>query len=179
MISEGGLRPFMYGKLHRVVVTGAELNYAGSITIDPVLLRAAGLIPYTQVDVVNISNGARLQTYIIEGHKGKGSVCLNGAAAHHFKKGDLAIIMGYEMIPVNKLPGQVSRTVRVDTHNRVVDIVEHVVPSFDLIGDSKNCREAEIYENPDRGVCASDPNEAKRSHFDPVCRSSEEPSGAM
>lgn len=138
----------MYGKLHRVVVTGAELNYAGSITIDPILLRAAGLIPYTQVDVVNISNGARLQTYIIEGREGEGSVCLNGAAAHHFKKGDLAIIMGYEMIPAAQLPGQISTTVQVDAHNRPVDIAQYTVPSFDSIGDSRNCREGEVYHNP-------------------------------
>lgn len=150
MISGDGLRPFMYGKLHRVVVTGAELNYAGSITIDPLLLRAAGLIPYTQVDVVNISNGARLQTYIIEGHEGKGAVCLNGAAAHHFKKGDLAIVMGYEMLPASGLPGKISRAVQVDAHNRVVDIATYTVPAFDSIGDLQNCREAEMYNHPRR-----------------------------
>lgn len=138
----------MYGKLHRVVVTGAELNYAGSITIDPLLLRAAGLIPYTQVDVVNISNGVRLQTYIIEGHEGKGAVCLNGAAAHHFKKGDLAIVMGYEMLPASQLPGKISRAVQVDAHNRVVDIAKYTVPAFDSIGDLQNCREAEMYNHP-------------------------------
>lgn len=148
MISGDGLRPFMYGKLHRVVVTGAELNYAGSITIDPLLLRAAGLIPYTQVDVVNISNGVRLQTYIIEGHEGKGAVCLNGAAAHHFKKGDLAIVMGYEMLPASQLPGKISRAVQVDAHNRVVDIAKYTVPAFDSIGDLQNCREAEMYNHP-------------------------------
>lgn len=148
MISGDGLRPFMYGKLHRVVVTGAELNYAGSITIDPLLLRAAGLIPYTQVDVVNISNGVRLQTYIIEGHEGQGAVCLNGAAAHHFKKGDLAIVMGYEMLPASQLPGKISRAVQVDAHNRVVDIAKYTVPAFDSIGDLQNCREAEMYNHP-------------------------------
>ena len=148
MISGDGLRPFMYGKLHRVVVTGAELNYAGSITIDPLLLRAAGLIPYTQVDVVNIGNGARLQTYIIEGHEGQGAVCLNGAAAHHFKKGDLAIVMGYEMLPASQLPGKISRAVQVDAHNRIVDIAKYTVPAFDSIGDLQNCREAEMYNHP-------------------------------
>jgi aspartate 1-decarboxylase len=88
-------REFMYGKIHRCTVTGADLNYVGSITIDSALLRAARLLPHTAVDVVNIANGARLTTYIIEGPEGGGDICLNGAAAHHFKAGDLAIIMAW------------------------------------------------------------------------------------
>ena len=94
-------RDYLYGKIYRCTVTQADLHYVGSITIDPLLLKAAGILPHTRVDVVNIANGARLSTYVIEGPSGSGVICLNGAAAHHFAKGDLAIIMAYEQVPVS------------------------------------------------------------------------------
>jgi len=146
---DGALRQFMYGKLHRVTVTGAELNYVGSITVDPVLLRAAGLMPYTAVDVVNITNGERITTYIIEGTEGSGVICLNGAAAHQFSKGDLAIIMGYEAVPACDLPGRISRAVHVDGKNRIVSIDEYVTPGLDALGQPANNRENEAYETVD------------------------------
>lgn len=136
----------MYGKLHRVTVTGAELDYVGSITIDPDLLLAAGLLPHTAVDVVNITNGERLTTYIIEGAKGSGVICLNGAAAHQFSKGDLAIIMGYEQVPATLLPGRISRAVHVDSQNHIVSIDEYVTPSLSGLGQPENCREGEQYQ---------------------------------
>jgi|SRR5579859_3890093 len=139
-------RDFMYGKIHRCTVTGADLNYVGSITIDSALLRAAGLLPHTAVDVVNITNGARLTTYIIEGPEGGGDICLNGAAAHHFKVGDLAIIMGYEKTPVSQIPGRVSRAVHVDEGNRIVKVDEYVTPDFDQLGKPENSRLGESYE---------------------------------
>lgn len=139
----------MYGKLHRVTVTGAELNYVGSITIDPDLLAAAGLLPHTAVDVVNITNGERITTYIIEGTKGAGTICLNGAAAHQFSKGDLAIIMGYEQVPAEQLPGRVSRAVHVDNKNRIVSIDEYVTPSLRELGNPASNREAEQYVTVD------------------------------
>lgn len=138
-------RDFMYGKIHRCTVTGADLNYVGSITIDPALLRAAHLLPHTAVDVVNITNGARLTTYVIEGPEGSGAVCLNGAAAHHFNAGDLAIIMGYERVPLSQIPGRVSRAVHVDEANRILSVAEHVTPGLDELGKPENNRLAQPY----------------------------------
>lgn len=146
---DGALRPFMYGKLHRVTVTGADLNYVGSITVDPLLLSAAGLLPHSAVDVVNITNGERITTYIIEGAEGSGTVCLNGAAAHQFSKGDLAIIMGYEQVPAHLLPGRISRAVHVDSRNRIVTVDEYVTPSLEGLGEPAANREFEEYETVD------------------------------
>jgi aspartate 1-decarboxylase len=85
-------------KIHRVTVTEANLNYLGSITIDEELLDAAGLIENEKVQVVNINNGERLETYIIRGERGTGVVCLNGPAARKVAVGDIVIIMSYAMI---------------------------------------------------------------------------------
>lgn len=148
-VLDGATRAFMYGKLHRVTVTGADLNYVGSITIDPLLLEAAGLLPHTAVDVVNITNGDRIVTYIIEGAKGSGTICLNGAAAHQFSKGDLAIIMGYEQVPAHALPGRISRAVHVDSKNRIVTVDEYVTPSLADLGHPAANREGEVYETID------------------------------
>ncbi len=82
-------------KIHRVKVTQAELNYVGSITIDEVLMEAANLIEGERVQVVNINNGERLETYVIKGDKNSGTICLNGPAARRVAPGDLIIIIGY------------------------------------------------------------------------------------
>ena len=83
-------------KIHRATVTGCDLSYEGSITIDPVLIKAANMLPYEQVDVLNINNGARFTTYIIESKKkGGGEITINGAAARLVQKGDLVIICTY------------------------------------------------------------------------------------
>lgn len=142
---DGAMRQFMYGKLHRVTVTGADLHYVGSITIDPVLLRASGILPHTLVDVVNITNGERIQTYVIEGGEGTGVICLNGAAAHQFSKGDLAIIMGYEAVPANQLPGRISRAIHVNSANKIVSVDEYVTP----LGKPSSNRAFEKYETID------------------------------
>jgi len=142
---DGALRDFMYGKLHRVTVTGADLDYVGSVTIDPLLLKASGIIPHTQVDVVNITNGERIQTYVIEGGEGTGVICLNGAAAHHFNVGDLAIIMGYEKVPANQLAGRISRAVHVDSKNAIVSVDCYETPALDAIGDPNANRAFEKY----------------------------------
>jgi aspartate 1-decarboxylase len=139
-------RAFMYGKIHRVTVTGADLHYVGSITIDPLLLRAAQILPHTSVDVVNITTGARLTTYVIEGPLGGGDVCLNGAAAHHFTVGDLAIIMAYEQVPLSQIPGRISRAVHVDAHNRILSIDEFITPGLDGLGQPENNRLARHYQ---------------------------------
>jgi aspartate 1-decarboxylase len=143
---DGALRQFMYGKLHRVTVTGAELDYVGSVTIDPVLLRASGILPNSAVDVVNITNGERITTYVIEGDEGAGTICLNGAAAHQFSKGDLAIVMGYEAVPARDLPGRRSVAVHVDSKNQLVSTDIYVTPHPTQLGLPKNSREGETYQ---------------------------------
>ena len=85
-------------KIHRATVTEANLDYIGSITIDEALMEAAGLYEYEKVSVVDVTNGSRLQTYIIRGERGSGVVCLNGAAAHLIHKDDVVIIMAYTWI---------------------------------------------------------------------------------
>lgn len=144
-MGQEAVRDFMYGKIHRVTVTGADLHYVGSITIDPLLLRAAQILPHTRVDVVNITTGARLSTYVIEGPVGSGAICLNGAAAHHFSAGDLAIVMGYEQVPLSQIPGRVSRAVHVDGKNRVITIDEHITPELADLGRPENNRLGELY----------------------------------
>jgi aspartate 1-decarboxylase len=89
-------------KLHRATVTQSDLNYEGSITVDADLLEAAGILVYEQVDVLNITNGSRFTTYTIAGERGKGGICVNGAAARLVQKGDLVIICAYVQMEENK-----------------------------------------------------------------------------
>ena len=86
------------GKIHRATVTQAELNYVGSITVDEDLLDKAGILEYEKVQIVNINNGERFETYIIKGERGSGVVCLNGAAARKAQPGDIIIIMSYALM---------------------------------------------------------------------------------
>lgn len=88
-------RTLMKSKIHRATVTDADLNYVGSITLDRDLMDAAELLEYEQVQVVDIDNGARFETYVIEGPAGSGTVCLNGAAARLVQKGDKVIVISY------------------------------------------------------------------------------------
>ncbi|MDD7437278.1 MAG: aspartate 1-decarboxylase [Bacteroidales bacterium] len=88
----------MKSKIHRVRVTDANLNYVGSITIDVDLMEAAHLLPNEKVQVVNNNNGARIETYVIEGERGSGTICLNGAAARHFQPDDIVLIISYAMM---------------------------------------------------------------------------------
>lgn len=90
-------RTLMKSKLHRATVTGADLNYVGSITIDPDLMDLADLMPNERVQIVNNNNGARLETYVIEGERGSGDMCLNGAAARLVQPGDKIIVISYGM----------------------------------------------------------------------------------
>jgi aspartate 1-decarboxylase len=85
-------------KIHRVTVTEADLNYVGSITIDEDLMDAAHILSGEKVSVVDVTNGARLETYTIPGKRGSGCICMNGAAAHLMKKGDVVIIMAYALM---------------------------------------------------------------------------------
>ncbi|EMN13145.1 aspartate 1-decarboxylase [Leptospira borgpetersenii str. Brem 307] len=109
----------MKGKIHRATVTAADLNYEGSLTVDMDLVDAAGMRVYEKVSVVNINNGARFETYIIEGKRGSGEICLNGAAARLGMKGDKIIIITYAQVEENELPiDYIPKVVHVDENNR-------------------------------------------------------------
>jgi aspartate 1-decarboxylase len=109
-------RRMLNGKIHRARVTDADLNYVGSISIDPILLKAADIIPHEQVTVLNLMNGARFETYAIEGTDGQ--ICLNGAAARLAQVGDLVIILTYTDLDQDELASHAPRVVFVDEENR-------------------------------------------------------------
>lgn len=115
------LRTMCKGKIHRATVTQADLNYVGSITVDQDLLDAANIYPYEKVQVVNINNGSRLETYTIAGARGSGVICLNGAAARLNAPGDLVIIMSYADYDEQEIRHLTPRLVFVDAENRLVE----------------------------------------------------------
>lgn len=92
----------MRAKLHRLTVTQADLNYIGSISLDPDLIEAAGLVEGEKVQIVNINNGERIETYVITGERGTGQVCLNGPAARRVQPGDVVIVIAYGMMTVEE-----------------------------------------------------------------------------
>jgi len=112
-------RSMCKSKIHRATVTAAELHYPGSLTIDAELMEAADIIPYERVQVVNISNGARLETYAIPGERGRGDIRLNGAAARLGQTGDLIIIISYAMLEDSEARRHQPRVVHVDEDNRI------------------------------------------------------------
>jgi aspartate 1-decarboxylase len=113
----------MKGKIHRVRCTGADLDYNGSITVDPDLLEAAGILVHEQVDVLDINNGHRLTTYAIaSATRGSGEVTINGAAAHLVKPGDLLIICAYAQMEAAEARAHEPRVVLVDAQNRIATI---------------------------------------------------------
>lgn len=115
-------RRMMNGKIHRARVTDADLNYVGSISIDPNLLKAADIVPNEQVAVYNLMNGARFETYAIEGTEGQ--VCLNGAAARLAQVGDLVIIVTFADVEDDELGRHEPSIVVVDEQNRPIDLVD-------------------------------------------------------
>jgi aspartate 1-decarboxylase len=106
-------------KIHRATVTDADVNYEGSITIDPVLMEAADILPFEQVDVVNVNNGARLTTYAIGGTRGAGELAINGAAARLVNVGDTVIILSYQETDDEAARSHQPRLVYVDAENRI------------------------------------------------------------
>lgn len=116
------MRIMMKAKIHRATVTQADLHYVGSVTIDADLLDAADLIEGEQVAIVDITNGARLETYVIPAPRGSGIIGINGAAAHLVHPGDLVIIMNYALYDDAELASRKPRVVHVDEDNRVVKI---------------------------------------------------------
>ncbi len=107
-------------KIHRARVTDADLHYEGSVTVDPVLMEAADLLPYEQVHLLDIANGSRLETYVIEGERGSGEIVVNGAAAHLIHQGDLIIMVSYAAVSEEEARNQQPHLVYVDDMNRIV-----------------------------------------------------------
>jgi aspartate 1-decarboxylase len=114
------LRTMLKSKIHRATVTQADLHYVGSITVDADLLDAAGLLPGELVHIVDVSNGARLETYCIEGERGSGVIGINGAAARLVHTGDLIIVIGYGQMDDTEAREYEPRVVFVDAENRIV-----------------------------------------------------------
>ncbi len=115
-------RTMCKGKIHRATVTQANLNYIGSITIDQDLLEAADIYPYEKVQVVNVTNGSRLETYAIAGARGSGVICLNGAAARLTAEGDIVIIISYGQFDEQEIRSLVPKVVFVDEQNRLTEL---------------------------------------------------------
>jgi aspartate 1-decarboxylase len=109
-------------KIHCATVTEANLNYMGSITIDEVLLEASGILPGEKVQIVNNNNGCRLETYVIEGERNSGVICLNGAAARLVQPGDIVIIIAYALMTREEMTQFIPAVVMVDSKNRIKEI---------------------------------------------------------
>ncbi len=112
-------------KIHRAVITQAELNYVGSITIDEKLMQAAGLYEYEHVHVVNINSGSRIETYVIAGEYGSGVICLNGAAARSGQKGDTIIIMSYASVTPEEIGDHHPKVVFVNEKNEIIQTADY------------------------------------------------------
>jgi len=115
-------RIFFKSKIHRATVTDANLNYEGSLSIDPELMERADILPFEKVDVVNINNGERFSTYAIKGKKGSGEICLNGGAARKGQIGDLLIIITYAHLTTEEITRHQIKAVLVDKANKVLSV---------------------------------------------------------
>jgi aspartate 1-decarboxylase len=116
------MRIMMKSKIHRATVTQADLDYVGSVTLDVALMEAADLLEGEQVAIVDITNGARIETYVIPGERGSGVIGINGAAAHLVHPGDLVIIMSYAVLSDAEARAIEPRVVHVDAGNRIVKL---------------------------------------------------------
>ncbi|HWC55835.1 MAG TPA: aspartate 1-decarboxylase [Sphingomicrobium sp.] len=133
------MRIMMKSKIHRATVTQADLDYVGSVTLDAALMEAADLLEGEQVAIVDITNGARIETYVIPGERGSGVIGINGAAAHLVHPGDLVIIMSYALVTDAEARALESKVVHVDEKNQIVklgnDPAEPVPGSSQVRGD--------------------------------------------
>ncbi|MFC8588969.1 aspartate 1-decarboxylase [Streptomyces sp. NPDC003444] len=130
------LRTLFKSKIHRATVTQADLHYVGSVTVDAELMEAADLLPGELVHIVDIDNGARLETYVIEGERGSGVIGINGAAAHLVHPGDLVILISYAQVEDAEARTFVPRVVHVDGDNRIVELGDDAsapVPGSDTV----------------------------------------------
>lgn len=130
-------RTLVNGKIHRATVTQADLHYVGSITIDETLMKAADLVEGEKVQVVDVTNGARLETYAITGPAGSGVICINGAAAHLVDPGDLVIIMSFLQLDEAEVLVHETKVVHVDGDNAIValgtDVAQPVPGAVDQL----------------------------------------------
>ena len=117
------LRTICKSKIHRATVTEANVHYTGSLTLDAELMRAADLVPYEQVQVVDVDNGARIVTYCIEGPPGSGTVCVNGAAARLIAAGDKVIVIAYAQVTPEELEALAPKVVLLDEQNRIRQVM--------------------------------------------------------
>ncbi|MFF3561666.1 aspartate 1-decarboxylase [Streptomyces sp. NPDC002574] len=118
------LRTMFKSKIHRATVTEADLHYVGSVTIDAELMEAADLLPGELVHIVDVTNGARLETYVIEGRRGSGVIGINGAAAHLVHPGDLVILISYAQVDDSEARDLRPKVVHVDAGNSIVALGE-------------------------------------------------------
>lgn len=116
-------RIMLKSKIHRATVTGLELDYEGSVAIDPILLEAADILPGEQVQVLNLNNGERFITYAILGKRGTGQMMLNGPAARLAYKGDIIIVAAYALLADDEAKTHKARVVKVDAKNRITKVV--------------------------------------------------------
>ena len=117
-------RTVMNSKIHRATVTEADVDYIGSITIDKELAEAANILEWEKIDVLNITNGSRLETYVIFGERGSGEICINGAAAHLVNPGDLVILVTYKIVDDCglTLESHIPTIIHVDGENKIINI---------------------------------------------------------
>lgn len=120
-------------KIHRATVTQAELNYVGSITIDERLMEAAGIYEYEKVQIADVDNGARFETYVIAGKPRSGTICLNGAAARMVSTGDKIIIMCYALMSPDEIAENPPKVVFVDDENRITSVARY--EKHGMLGD--------------------------------------------
>ncbi|QFF98729.1 aspartate 1-decarboxylase [Psychrobacillus glaciei] len=126
------LRMMLNSKIHRAVVTEADLNYVGSITIDQNILDAVGMLPNEKVHIVNNNNGARFETYIIAGERGSGVICVNGAAARLVQRGDIVIILSYAYV-MNEEAQSHQPTVAIMNENNTIKQIIHYEPEATIM----------------------------------------------
>jgi len=126
------LRMMLNGKIHRAIVTEADLNYVGSITIDQNILDSVGMLPNEKVHIVNNNNGARFETYIISGKRGSGVICVNGAAARLVQRGDVVIILSYAYV-MNEEAQQHQPTVAIMNEDNTINQIIHYEPEATIM----------------------------------------------
>ncbi len=125
-------RQILGGKIQRVTVTEAKVDYEGSITVDEILMKAARLVSFEKVLVTNLTNGARMETYAIPGPAGSGKICLNGGCAKHGKPGDILIIMSFLVLDEKEISGHHPIVVSVDSKNQLVKTDKASIPALEV-----------------------------------------------
>ena len=117
------IRWVLRSKIHRATVTQADLDYVGSISIDEELMEESGIVEWEKIVVLDVTNGSRLETYAIKAPRGSGEICINGAAAHLVKPGDLVILLTYQGVDEGEIENHQPRIVHVDEQNKIIELV--------------------------------------------------------